>query len=51
MLLPADLQEWLVECWSGNIPAGGTAEGLFNWVAGKKKIFLTLQTRIDWLQQ
>ncbi|KAF6265670.1 hypothetical protein COO60DRAFT_1683903 [Scenedesmus sp. NREL 46B-D3] len=26
-------QGWRLECWSGNIPEGSTAEGLFDWKA------------------
>ncbi|WIA14116.1 hypothetical protein OEZ85_002660 [Tetradesmus obliquus] len=27
-------QSWRLECFSGNIPVGGSAEGLFDWKAG-----------------
>jgi hypothetical protein len=31
---PAGSQAYRLECWSGDIPEGRTAEGLFNWTAG-----------------
>jgi hypothetical protein len=42
----AGSQTWRLECWSGNIPAGGTAQGFFNWANGALQaawiLFLTL---------